>query len=469
MIYRFGPYTLNAATRQLLRHGDEIHVSPKAYDLLLVLVANRQRAVSKHELQQQLWPTTFVEETNLATLVAEIRRGLGDAAKSPTFIRTVYGFGYRFVANVTEAHAPRRISGARMRPFLVLEGRHVALVDDETVIGRAEDATIRIDSAGVSRRHARIVVVETGATVEDLGSKNGTYVHGEPLSAPRPLSDGDEIRVGPVSPDITRRHFVTTVSAGLAATAARPAFGQAPTMLTRRTVRPVVISDLSGAKFRNGGTQNCVEKAFSMIAGGGDVLDSLIAGVNIPELDPEETGIGYGGLAGIEGVRTPSLVARAVMEHTDHHLLVGKGAQDFARAMGFTIESDLNTEKSRRLWLEWKRRSDPEHDLDPGERHGDARFRSASSRNAHRMISCNVRNQQLRASARAVRIAPSLARLLLSTGGCDDQPGKGTLARPCSGGARRRDVPAGGDARKIGARRPLARRPLGRGRSNGTR
>ena len=188
-----------------------------------------------------------------------------------------------------------------------------------------------------------------------------------------------------MSTHITRRSFVTTVSAGLA-------FSQAPTMLTRRTVKPVVISDLSGAKFRNGGTQNCVEKAFAMIAGGADVLDALIAGVNIPELDPEESGIGYGGLpnaegivqldsccmhgpqkraggvAAIEGVRTPSLVARAVMDHTDHHLLVGKGAQDFARSMGFTIEPDLNTEKSRKLWLEWKRRSDPEHYLDPKRR-----------------------------------------------------------------------------------------------------
>jgi N4-(beta-N-acetylglucosaminyl)-L-asparaginase len=175
------------------------------------------------------------------------------------------------------------------------------------------------------------------------------------------------------------------VSAGLA-------FSQAPTVLTRRTVKPLVISDLSGAKFRNGGTQNCVEKAFAMIAGGADVLDAVIAGVNIPELDPEETGIGYGGLpnaegivqldsccmhgpkkraggvAAIEGVRTPSLVARAVMDYTDHHLLVGKGAQDFARNMGFTIEQDLNTERSRTLWLEWKRRSDPEHYLDPKKR-----------------------------------------------------------------------------------------------------
>jgi N4-(beta-N-acetylglucosaminyl)-L-asparaginase len=188
---------------------------------------------------------------------------------------------------------------------------------------------------------------------------------------------------------VSRRAFVTALSAGVAATAARPAVVQAPTVLTRRTVRPLVISDLSGAKFRNGGPQNCVEKAFAMITSGADVLDALIAGVNIPELDPEETGIGYGGLpnaegivqldaccmhgpkkraggvAGIEGVRTPSRVAHAVMEHTDHHLLVGKGAQEFARSMGFTIEPDLNTERSRRLWLEWKRRSDPEHYLDP--------------------------------------------------------------------------------------------------------
>jgi N4-(beta-N-acetylglucosaminyl)-L-asparaginase len=142
--------------------------------------------------------------------------------------------------------------------------------------------------------------------------------------------------------------------------------------------------------FKNGGQVTCVQQAFTRLtSGGADVLDALISGVNIVELDPEDTSVGYGGLpnaegvvqldascmhgplrraggvAAIEGVRTPSLVARAVMDDTDHHLLVGKGAQDFARGMGFNIEADLNTEKSRRLWLEWKRRSDPEHYLDP--------------------------------------------------------------------------------------------------------
>jgi N4-(beta-N-acetylglucosaminyl)-L-asparaginase len=129
-----------------------------------------------------------------------------------------------------------------------------------------------------------------------------------------------------------------------------------------------------------------------MITRGDDVLDAVIAGVNIVEEDPLDDSVGYGGLpnaegvvqldsscmhgprkqagavAAIEGVRTPSKVAKAVMEQTDHHLIVGRGAQDFARSMGFKIEDDLNTPHSRELWLEWKRRIDPSHYLDPKKR-----------------------------------------------------------------------------------------------------
>ncbi|MCC7177413.1 MAG: N(4)-(beta-N-acetylglucosaminyl)-L-asparaginase [Acidobacteria bacterium] len=200
---------------------------------------------------------------------------------------------------------------------------------------------------------------------------------------------------------ITRRDFVKSATASLAAATALPGPADAATadadadaassagILIQRTVRPVVISDYSGFEFRNGGTENAVERAFRLITEGRDVLDALVAGVNIPELDPLETGIGYGALpnangvveldascmhgptkragavAGIEGVRTPSLVAKAVMENTDHHLLVGRGARAFAQAMGFKVEEDLNTENSRKLWLEWKRRVDPEHWLNP--------------------------------------------------------------------------------------------------------
>ncbi len=201
---------------------------------------------------------------------------------------------------------------------------------------------------------------------------------------------------------IDRREFVRTTAVGLAASipavpATASALGaprspRAPEVLVRSAVKPLVIADASGIQFKNGGTESAVERAFRLITEGKDVLDALIAGVNIPELDPEETGIGYGALpnadgvvqldascmhgprrragavAAIEGVRTPSLVAQAVMDQTDHHLLAGKGGQDFARALGFTIEADLNTERSRRLWLEWRRRMDPDHWLDPARR-----------------------------------------------------------------------------------------------------
>jgi N4-(beta-N-acetylglucosaminyl)-L-asparaginase len=194
-----------------------------------------------------------------------------------------------------------------------------------------------------------------------------------------------------INDPLSRRSFVRTGAAlGVAVLApVEHETRSGPTLYLKRAVRPVVISDYSGYEFKNGGSENAVARAFKRIVEGKDVLDALIEGVNIPELDPLETGIGYGalpnadgvvqldascmhgpkrragGVAAIEGVRTPSLVAKAVMEYTDHHLLVGKGAQDFARAMGFTVEADLNTETSRRLWLEWRRRLDPEHWLDP--------------------------------------------------------------------------------------------------------
>lgn len=191
---------------------------------------------------------------------------------------------------------------------------------------------------------------------------------------------------------ITRRDFVRTgAAAGVAAALPVPLAG-APAVLVRGAARPVVIASGNGNQFRNGGSMAAVETAFTRMAGGADVLDAIIAGVNLNELDPGDSSVGYGGLpnaegvvtldssvmhgptkragavAALEGVRTPSLVARAVMDHTDHHLLVGQDAQRFARQMGFAIEDDLNTPESRRLWLEWKRRTDPARYLDPERR-----------------------------------------------------------------------------------------------------
>ncbi len=191
----------------------------------------------------------------------------------------------------------------------------------------------------------------------------------------------------------TRRDFVRTgAAAGLAAAAPRGAFAKAPAVVPGAAAQPVVISSANGNWFKNGGTQTCVEKAWTSMMAGTDVLDALIEGVNIVELDPEDYSVGYGGVpnaegvvqldsscmhgplkraggvASLEGVRTPSKVAREVMNKTDHHLLVGKGAQTFARNLGFAIEDDLNTPLSRKLWLEWKQRTDPSHYLTPKER-----------------------------------------------------------------------------------------------------
>jgi N4-(beta-N-acetylglucosaminyl)-L-asparaginase len=190
-----------------------------------------------------------------------------------------------------------------------------------------------------------------------------------------------------------RRDFmISSAVAGVALASSRTTKSAAPTMLIPAAVKPVVISSANGNRFKNGGDVTCVQKAYSMITKGEDVLDAVIAGVNIVELDPLDDSVGYGGLpnadgvvqldsscmhgpkkqagavACIEGVRTPSLVARAVSQQTDHHLIVGKGAQDFARNMGIKIEDDLNTAHSRELWLEWKRRIDPSHYLDPKKR-----------------------------------------------------------------------------------------------------
>ena len=191
---------------------------------------------------------------------------------------------------------------------------------------------------------------------------------------------------------INRRKFlINSSAAGLTASLTQPLQAKIP-QINNSNVKPVVIASDNGYTMKNGGTTNCVETAFNKIIRGDDVLDALIEGVNIVELDPLDASVGYGGrpnadgivqldsccmhgpkkqaggVAALEGVKTPSLVAKAVMQHTDHHLLVGKGAQEFARNMGYAIEADLNTENSREMWLDWKRRIDPEHYLDPVKR-----------------------------------------------------------------------------------------------------
>ena len=198
MTFRFGPFALDSRTRQLLRDGREATLSPKAFQLLLLLVENRSRAMSRQELHDQLWPSTFVLETNLAGLVAEIRRALEDTAEKPTFVRTMHRFGYRFIGTVHEADEPLDSGEPALKLWLIWETKQVPLTEGENIIGRGTDASVWIDAKGVSRHHARIVVRRGEATVDDLGSKNGTYVGADRVTAPRLLADGDQVRLGSV-------------------------------------------------------------------------------------------------------------------------------------------------------------------------------------------------------------------------------------------------------------------------------
>ena len=176
----------------------EVHLSPKAFDLLMLLVENRSRAMSKAELHDKLWPSTFVQETNLAGLVAEIRRALDDAAEQPRYLRTVHRFGYWFIGDVRETGPQEGTMKPGVKYWLVWEKRQIALSEGENILGRAPDASVWIDAPGVSRHHAKIVLEPSGAAVEDLGSKNGTYVGGRRITSSLALSDGDRIRLGSV-------------------------------------------------------------------------------------------------------------------------------------------------------------------------------------------------------------------------------------------------------------------------------
>jgi DNA-binding winged helix-turn-helix (wHTH) protein len=188
----FGDCVLDNETREVLRGGKPLHLQPKGFKLLEVLVERRPKAVSKEELMGLLWPKTFVAEGNLARLVAELREVIGDDAHEPRFIRTVHGFGYAFHGKAAPASKDRPV-------FKLIWGdREIALEEGENLLGRDPLSVACIDVASVSRHHARITVTGEEATIEDLGSKNGTWVLGRKLKNATPLHDGDALRLGSV-------------------------------------------------------------------------------------------------------------------------------------------------------------------------------------------------------------------------------------------------------------------------------
>jgi DNA-binding winged helix-turn-helix (wHTH) protein len=203
----FAECVLDTATRQVLRDGRPVHLTPKAFELLLALLERRPRALSKGDLRGQLWPDTHVLEANLPNVVAEAREAVGDDARQPRFIRTVHGFGYAFCGEAVEeasgapGEGPRGELPATGRYLYRLwwEGGVVALAEGEYLLGRHPHSVIPTDRDTVSRRHARLAVAAGEAVLEDLQSRNGTFVRGQRLAAPARLADGDEFRVGSVA------------------------------------------------------------------------------------------------------------------------------------------------------------------------------------------------------------------------------------------------------------------------------
>jgi DNA-binding winged helix-turn-helix (wHTH) protein len=194
----FGDFVLDRGTRQLLRSAQARRLGPKAFELLELLLRHRPNVVSRERIRDRLWPGTHVTDSTLATVVAEVRSALDEGPKEPRFLRTAHGVGYAFCGEATESGLALP-PGRAMAYRLVLEDREVALRLGENLLGRVEDGVAWIEAPTVSRRHARILVEHDRATIEDLGSKNGTFVRGQRISAPTLLAAGDVIRLGRVS------------------------------------------------------------------------------------------------------------------------------------------------------------------------------------------------------------------------------------------------------------------------------
>ena len=200
----FDRFTFDGASRELLEAGSRRHLSPKAFDLLRLLLERRPAVVTKREIHEHIWQDTFVSEANLSVVVAEIRQVLGDDSREGRFIRTVHRVGYAFSGETRDVEAPPTPppppdDRASALCWLESDGRSFTLHGGENIIGRDPRCDVWIDRTGVSRRHARISVTPAGASLDDLDSRNGTFVAGRPVASGHPLADGDVVDLGAVS------------------------------------------------------------------------------------------------------------------------------------------------------------------------------------------------------------------------------------------------------------------------------
>jgi DNA-binding winged helix-turn-helix (wHTH) protein len=192
---RFGEYTFDTATRQLMRDAEPLHISPKALDLLQLLIDARPRALSKQEILESVWAGTFISDGTLTVVISELRNTLDDDPREPRFIRTVQRFGYAFCGDFELVSDYPAIQTAFR---LLWGGREISLAPGTNLLGRCRESVAWIDDPSISRRHAVIEISADDARIEDLGSRNGTFVRGRRIRERQALTDGDQITLGRV-------------------------------------------------------------------------------------------------------------------------------------------------------------------------------------------------------------------------------------------------------------------------------
>lgn len=213
--YSFGPFTLDLEQRRLFGPGDEVPLSPKALELLALLIRERPRALSKTEILDTLWHDTFVSENTLATVVRDLRHALSDTARAPRFIRTAYAFGYAFIGDVEEAPLVSVVTRRAAMPSqwrLVGEHRDIALREGDQILGRSGEDVVVIDAPTISRRHAHLSITGDRVICEDLGSKNGTWVGQTRVTGATEIGEGQELRLGSVVLILCRVSMTSTQS-----------------------------------------------------------------------------------------------------------------------------------------------------------------------------------------------------------------------------------------------------------------
>jgi DNA-binding winged helix-turn-helix (wHTH) protein len=191
---RFGHFALDPSRRELIREGDPVHLTPKAFDLLSLLVREAPRVVRKDELHRCVWPGTFVSDATVVGVIKEIRQALGDRDPHAPIIRTVHRVGYAFCLGVETGDTRTR----DIFHWLVVSGRRIVLQEGENLVGRDPAARVWLDFASVSRAHASLLVSRQGVSVEDRGSKNGTQLDGRPVTGVATLRDGDRLLFGSI-------------------------------------------------------------------------------------------------------------------------------------------------------------------------------------------------------------------------------------------------------------------------------